>query len=62
MGVIARFLGFARPRRMVSLIRPRGPEPERIRRVERDAAADVERVRSDEKYFDRDAPGGEDEL
>ena len=62
MGAIARFFGFVRPRRRtVSLIRSRGPEPERIRRLDEDAAADVARVRQDEKYFDRDTPANEDE-
>jgi hypothetical protein len=62
MGAIARFFGFARPRRMTSLIRLRGPESERIRERDKRAAADVARVRQDEKYFGRDAPANEDEL
>jgi hypothetical protein len=61
MGAIARFFEFVRPRRPVSLIRSRGPEPERIRRLDEDAAEDVARVRQDEKYFDRDTPANEDE-
>jgi hypothetical protein len=62
MGAIARFFGFANPRRMTSLIRFRGPVSERIREREENAAADVARIRQDEKYFGRDAPAKEDEL
>lgn len=62
MGIIARFLAPFYRRQMASLVRGRGPESARQRKVEQEAAADVEAVRQDEKYFDRDAPANEDEL
>lgn len=62
MGIIAQFFAPFHPRRMVSLVRTRGPESAHRRELEQDAAADVAAVRRDEKYFDRDAPANEDEL
>ena len=62
MGAIARFFAPFHPRRMVSLVRTRGPESARQREIEQDAADDVAAVRQDEKYFGRDAPANEDEL
>jgi hypothetical protein len=62
MGIIARFLAPFHPRRMVSLVRTRGPESARWRKIQQDAAADVAAIRQDEKYFGRDAPANEDEL
>jgi hypothetical protein len=62
MGIISRFFGPFRPRRLVSLVRSRGPESVRQQEVQRDAAADVARIRQDDKYFDPRAPANEDEL
>jgi hypothetical protein len=44
-----------------SLVRRTVESPE-LSEVEQAAAADVARVREDDKYFDRDAPANQDEL
>jgi hypothetical protein len=44
-----------------SLVRRNVESPE-LSEVEQAAAADVARVREDDKYFDRDAPANQDEL
>ena len=64
MGFISDLLGPFHPRRMVSLVRTRGGRPESARQqeIERDAAADVARIRQDDKYFPPDAPAKGDEL
>ena len=62
MGIIARFFDPFRPRRNVSLVRTVGPESERDREIQQEAAADVAAVEQDDKFFGRDAPANEDEL
>jgi len=62
MGILAQFLGPFHPRRMVSLIRTRGPGTARQRQVEQDAAADVAAIEQDDKYFSPDAPANQDDL
>lgn len=62
MGAIARFFAPFHPRRMVSLVRQRGPESTRQQEIEREAAADVAAIEQDDKYFGPDAPAGQDEL
>lgn len=62
MGAIARFFEPFHPRRMVSLVRTRGPESARQEEIEREAAADVAAIQQDDKYFSPDAPADQDEL
>lgn len=62
MGFIARFLGPFRQRRMVLLVRTRGPGSVRHQQIEQDAADDVASVQQDDKYFSQDAPARKDEL
>jgi hypothetical protein len=62
MGAIARFFEPFHPRRMVSLVRQRGPESARQRQIDREVAADVAEVEQDDKYFGPDAPANQDEL
>lgn len=62
MGVIARFFEPFHPRRMVSLVRQRGPESTRQQEIEQEAAADVAAIEQDDKYFGPDAPANQDEL
>ncbi len=62
MGIIARILGPFYQRRKPSLVRVRGRESARQRRIEEEAAADVAVVRQDDKYFSADAPANGDEL
>ena len=62
MGIISRFLDPFHPRRMVSLVRKRGPESARVQRRKQAAEADVERIREDDKYFEPHAPANDDEA
>lgn len=62
MGVIARFFQPFHPRRVVSLVRDRGPESARQQEIEREAAADVAAVEQDNKYFKPETPADRDEL
>ena len=62
MGKIARFFEYFHPRRMVSLVRTRAPEDLYRTQTQRRAAADVERIEEDDKYFDRHSPANGDEL
>jgi hypothetical protein len=62
MGIIAQFLAPFHPRRITSLVRTRGPESERQRETEQDAAADVAAVQQDDKYFGTDRPADQEEL
>jgi len=62
MGIIARFFDPFRTRRNVSLVRTVGPESERDREIQQEAAADVAAVEQDDKFFGQDAPANEDEL
>jgi hypothetical protein len=62
MGAIARFFEPFRRRRMVSLVRQRGPESARQQEIDREVAADVAEVEQDDKYFGPDAPADQDEL
>ncbi len=62
MGIIAQLLGPFHPRRMVSLVRTRGPGSARQQEIEQDAAADVAAIEQDDKYFSPDAPANQDEL
>jgi len=57
MGILS-WLGFGRRGR---LVRTRYDDPE-LEQVERDAAADVAAVEQDDKYFDPDSPGNQDDL
>jgi hypothetical protein len=62
MGAIARFFEPFHPRRMVSLVRDRGPEDARDQEIQREAAADVAEIEQDDKYFSPDTPADNDEL
>ena len=62
MGAIARFFEPFYRRRLVSLVRQRGPESAHQQEIEREAAADVATVEQDDKYFSPDAPADQDEL
>ncbi len=62
MGVVNGLLAPFHPRRMVSLVLSRGTRSARLRRIQQEAAADVEEVEQDDKYFGRDAPANQDEL
>jgi hypothetical protein len=60
MGILS-WLGFRRPGRL-HLVRS-GRDNPRIEEIKRAAAEDVARVEEDDKYFDPDSPGNqEDEL
>lgn len=60
MGILS-WLGFRRPGRL-RLVRS-GPDKPRIEEIKTAAAEDVARVEEDDKYFDPDSPGNqEDEL
>ena len=57
MGILS-WLGFGRRGR---LVRTRYDDPE-LEQVERAAAADIAAVEQDDKYFDPDSPGQQDDL
>jgi hypothetical protein len=67
LGSIARFFDSLQRRRRVSLVRTRDPEdphPEDpyVAQTQRQAAADVERIEQDDKYFGHHPPANEDDL
>jgi hypothetical protein len=62
MGFIAQLLAPFHPRRITSLVQTRGPESPKRHKVEEDAAADVERIEQDDKYFGQDPPANDDGL
>lgn len=62
MGFLARFLAPFHPRRITSLVQTRGPESPERHKVEEDAAADVERIEQDDKYFHADESPDDDGL
>ena len=62
MGAIARFFAPFRQRGKVNLVHDRGTGTAEQQEREREAAAEVDRVEQDAKYFGRDTPADEDEL
>jgi hypothetical protein len=62
MGAIARFFAPFRQRGKVNLVQDRGTGTAQQQEREREAAAEVDRVEQDDKYFGRNEPANEDEL
>jgi hypothetical protein len=64
MGAIARFFAPFRRRQVVSLVQDRGPNPGSAtdQEIEREAAADVEAMEQDDKYYSPETPADRDEL
>jgi hypothetical protein len=62
MGAIAQFFAPFHPRRVVSLVRDRGTDSPTDEEIKREAAAEVERVEQDDKYFAPETPADRDDL
>ena len=62
MGAIARFFAPFRQREKVNLVQDRGTGTAQQQEREQEAAADVERIEQDDKYFGGDSPANQDEL
>jgi hypothetical protein len=62
MGAIARFFEPFHPRRMVSLVRTRGTDSPLDEEIKREAAADVEEIEQDDKYFAPETREDRDDL
>jgi hypothetical protein len=62
MGAIARFFEPFHRRRVVSLVRDRGTDSPLDEEIKQEAAAEVERVEQDDKYFAPETPADRDDL
>lgn len=62
MGAIARFFEPFHQRRKVSLVSTRGTDTAQDEEIKREAAADVELIEEDDKYFAPETPADRDEL
>jgi hypothetical protein len=62
MGAIARFFEPFHRHPKVSLIQTRGTDSAEDEEIKREAAADVERIEQDDKYFAPETPADRDEL
>ena len=64
MGAIARFFAPFRRHQVGPLVHDRGPNPGSAtdQEIEREAAADVEAIEQDDKYFAPETPADQDEL
>jgi ketosteroid isomerase-like protein len=62
MGAIARFFEPFHQRRKVSLVSTRGTDSAQDEEIKREAAADVEEIEQDDKYFAPETPEDRDDL